>query len=362
MKFANRPSFLRLLLPVNFMNNELEITLFLELARTIPVIDVRSPGEFERGHIPGAHNLPLFDNAERAKIGTLYKQKGREEAVLAGLEIVGPKMSGFVQRSRELSKNNEVLVHCWRGGMRSGSFCWLLNMAGIKARTLKRGYKAYRNEVQSSFKNKAKLIVVGGETGSGKTDILKSIREKGEQVIDLEGYANHKGSSFGAMGQDPQPVTELFENKLHAQWSRLDLSKRIWVEDESKSIGRVFIPEGLWSQMKAAPVLRIKLPKSERIKRLVREYGTFEKKDLGAAIERIEKRLGGLAYKQAMEALNDSDLATVADLTLTYYDKAYNFPHEKRKFEGVHVVESDKDDADANAAKLIAAADEKLVG
>ena len=236
-----------LLYVVKYMQKELDILQFLTLAETIPVIDVRSPAEFEKGHIPGAFNIPLFNNEERAIVGTLYKQKGKNEAVLAGLDIVGPKMSSLVSEARKISVNNEVLVHCWRGGMRSGSFCWLLNTVGIKASTLKKGYKAYRNHVLQSFEKPFQIIILGGETGSGKTEILKYIREEGEQVIDLEGIAHHKGSSFGAIGQEPQPRPEQFENDLALQWNKLDPSKRIWLEDESKNIGRVFITDSLWN-------------------------------------------------------------------------------------------------------------------
>src|ERR1051326_4594701 len=142
------------------MDKELETGDFLEQAAKLPIIDVRSPAEFMRGHIPGAHNIPLFSNEERAEIGTLYKQKGREAAVLRGLDLVGPKMSGFVKDSKNIAVNNEVLLHCWRGGMRSGSFCWLLNTAGIHARTLKKGYKAYRNHVLRFFEHPFEVMVL----------------------------------------------------------------------------------------------------------------------------------------------------------------------------------------------------------
>ena len=342
------------------MEKELDIQSFLSLAETIPVIDVRSPAEFEIGHIPGAFNLPLFNNEERAIVGTLYKQKGRNEAVLAGLDIVGPKMSSLVNESKKIAVNNEVLVHCWRGGMRSGSFCWLMNTVGIKATTLKKGYKAYRQHVLQSFEKELQIIILGGETGSGKTEILKFVRATGEQVIDLEGFANHKGSSFGAIGQEPQPRPEQFENDLAKHWNTLDPERRVWLEDESKNIGRVFIPDALWNQMKLAPIIRVNVPKSERIKRLVKEYGTFDKKILQVAIERIQKRLGGQWVKRSIEALEAGDMATVADITLVYYDKAYNYNHELRKMEGVHFLEVEQDDPELNAKKVLAFADEKL--
>lgn len=297
---------------------------FLKQAQTLPIIDVRSPGEFDHAHIPGAVNIPLFDNEERAVIGTKYKQAGKDAAVLAGLDMVGPKMAGFVKQSRKLNpKNKEVLVHCWRGGMRSGSFAWLLNTAGVTATTLIGGYKAYRNAVLDGLVQPRPLLILGGKTGSGKTDILKALAEQGEQIIDLEGLAHHKGSSYGAIGQLPQPSTEQFENLIFEQWQQLDWSRRIWLEDESRNVGSCFIPMSLWHQMRAAPVAFVDVPKEVRIERLVREYTGIDHQLLIEATKRIERRLGGQVTKQALDALLTNNYATVADLTLDYYDKAY---------------------------------------
>jgi tRNA 2-selenouridine synthase len=323
---------------------------FLQASAEIPVIDVRSPGEFLRGHIPGAHNIPLFNNEERALVGTKYKQVGKEEAVLLGLEIVGPKMASFVREAKEMSKNGKVLVHCWRGGMRSGSFAWLLNTSGVEAITLKQGYKAYRRHVLKSFASPYTLIVLGGETGSGKTEILASLKERGEQVIDLEALAHHKGSAFGALGQQPQPGVEEFENLLYTELRGLDANRRIWVEDESKSIGRVFIPPDFWQQMKQAMMFRIALPKEARVERLLKEYGCFNITDLEASVLRIQKRLGGLATRQCQDALKIGDLKTVAEITLTYYDKAYT--HHKEDSGSCQRIVLEKDNPQ-EAASLI---------
>ena len=305
----------------------MDILPFLEAASHTPVIDVRSPAEFEKGHIPGAHNIPLFTNEERALVGTCYKNKGKDPAVMLGLELVGPKLASFVKTAGALAPGRKVLVHCWRGGMRSSSFAWLLQTAGFEAATLRKGYKAYRNHVLKSFECSYKLIVLGGETGSGKTEILKQLAARGEQFVDLEAMAHHKGSSFGALGQAPQPGVEAFENILSARLAALDLSRRIWVEDESRSIGRVFIPPAFWKQMKEAPLYCIQVAREKRIERLLAEYGLFSKSELAAAVSRIEKRLGGLATQECLAALEAGDLYTVASLTLAYYDKAYNHNH-----------------------------------
>ncbi len=322
------------------MQRPLSISEFLQDSVQKPVFDVRSPAEFEKGHIPGASNIPLFTNEERALVGTKYKNAGKDPAVLLGLEIVGPKLADFVRQAKALAPGKKVLVHCWRGGMRSSSFAWLLNTAGFEATTLHQGYKAYRRHVLRSFENRYQLLVLGGETGSGKTDILAQIAARGEQVIDLEALAHHRGSSFGALGQHPQPGVEVFENIFSHQLLLLDPSRRIWLEDESKSIGRVFIPDAFWMQMKTAPLIRVNVPKAARVARLVKEYGQFPKADLEAAVLRIQKRIGGLAYKQCIEALALGELATVADITLDYYDKAYNFNKEKNVVDSV-VMEAD---------------------
>ncbi len=328
---------------------------FLSLAQTRPVIDVRSPGEFAHAHIPGAVNIPLFDNDERAQVGTKYKQVGRDAAVLLGLELVGPKLAGFVRQARKLTKGGkpDVLVHCWRGGMRSGSFAWLLNTAGITATTLEGGYKAYRHVVLNLFTEPYKLMVLGGKTGSGKTDILKELARQGEQVIDLEAMAHHKGSSYGAIGQLPQPSSEQLENRLFTALRALNPAKRIWLEDESRSIGTCFVPRALWEQMQAAPVAFVDVPKPVRIQRLVAEYAGINHDLLVEATERIRKRLGGQATKDALAALTQHDYATVADLTLAYYDKAYMHGVLQRQAERVHTLSVMEDNPAETARQLI---------
>ncbi len=335
---------------------------FLNQAQSLPVIDVRSPGEFAHAHLPGAVNIPLFDNEERALVGTKYKQAGKDAAVLLGLDLIGTKMSGFVRQSRKLNPTNkEVLVHCWRGGMRSGSFAWLLNTAGIKATTLEGGYKAYRNTVLAAFSKPRNLLILGGKTGSGKTDILKQLAEQGEQIIDLEGLAHHKGSSYGAIGQLPQPSTEQFENVLYEAWRKLDAGKRIWLEDESRNVGSCFVPMPLWLQMRAAPVAFVDVLKPVRVERLVREYTGIDHTLLVEATERIRKRLGGKITQDALNALAQNDYATVADLTLDYYDKAYLHGLSQRDQSLVNKIEIVADEPAQTARQLIAWAETNAI-
>jgi tRNA 2-selenouridine synthase len=332
---------------------------FLKQAKTLPLIDVRSPGEFGHAHIPGAVNIPLFDDAERAQVGTRYKQAGKDLAVLMGLEMVGPKLADFVRQARKLTQisNGQVLVHCWRGGMRSGSFAWLLQTAGMYPNTLEGGYKAYRNTVLTALAEPRKLLILGGKTGSGKTDILRHLRQQGEQVICLESLAHHKGSSYGAIGQLPQPSSEQFENLIFREWAGLNPNKRIWLEDESRNVGACFVPMPLWLQMRAAPVAFVDIPKSLRISRLVQEYTGIDHQLLIEATKRIEKRLGGKVLKDCIAALTVGDYATVADLTLDYYDRAYLHGLSQRNPAQVFKLDIAEDNPATTAQTLVAWAD-----
>ncbi|MGE0090775.1 MAG: tRNA 2-selenouridine(34) synthase MnmH [Bacteroidales bacterium] len=343
------------------MVQKVDIKAFLELSKTIQVIDVRSPREFEFGHMPGALNIPLFDNNERAIVGTAYKQISRNDSVLKGLEIVGPKMKGFAEKAQELAINNQLLVYCWRGGMRSASMAWLFDMLGIKTFTLIGGYKSYRRYGKLKLSEAQKIIILGGLTGSGKTETLQKIKEKGEQILDLELLANHKGSAFGALGQNNQLPNEQFENNLIFEFLQLDPSKPIWLEDESHSIGANWIPNELFQKMRQAPVLKMELDKSERIKRLVKEYAGFDKFHLENCILKIGKRLGGQHVKHALECLKNDQLDVVADITLTYYDKSYSYGVDSREKGSVFPVPLKYDNPEENAKILIDFAKENLL-
>ncbi len=335
------------------MPNLLSPEEFLNQARTLPIIDVRSPAEWEQGHIPGSVNIPLFSNAERAKVGTRYKKAGREFAVEIGLEIVGPKMLDFVRKAKKVSIDKKVLVHCWRGGMRSASMAWLFETAGLTTSTLIGGYKAYRAFIREQFNKEVHLIVLGGHTGSGKTDILKVLEKKGEQFLDIEGIAHHKGSAFGTIGQLPQLSNEHFENKLAEAWLNFDLSRPIWVEDESRNLGINSIPDTLFRQMRTAKLWRIIVPKEVRIKRLVQEYALIDKKMLEDAIHKIERKLGGLKTTQCIEAIHLENYEFVADITLDYYDKGYEFGNAKRVQSTIRDIIIEEDEPEKTAHLLL---------
>jgi tRNA 2-selenouridine synthase len=301
----------------------LDITAFLNKSLMLPVMDVRSPAEFEHGHIPGAVNLPLFSNEERAVTGTLYLQKGSADAMMKGLEIIGPKMKEFASLAIKIAPGNEALLHCWRGGMRSKSMAWLLNTVGIKAYTLEGGYKSYRRFVHQYFEQPLNLVVIGGMTGSGKTDVLEALESQGQQVINLERIAGHKGSVFGGIGMPRQPTTEQFENDLFARIRLLERDKPIYIEDESIAIGRVFIPEPFYRQMSSARCVNLIVPPGRRIAYLVENYTTDDKELLVSGVKHIERRLGSEDAAKVIGLILNGEMAKAVEMVLKYYDKVY---------------------------------------
>lgn len=294
---------------------------FLTLRQQLPVVDVRSEGEYTEGHIQGVHNIPILNNEERKEVGTDYKKKGQQEAIKTGFRLVGPRLSQIVEDSQRLG--NEIIVHCWRGGMRSGNFCQFVQMANQKTHQLDGGYKSYRNEVLESFQQPLKLAILGGSTGSGKSDVLRALAGQGEQIIDLEHLANHKGSVFGGLMMPEQPTTEQFQNDLFETLLKLDRTKRIWIEDESIGIGRIFLPEAFWKQMTSSPIVEIEVGKEKRIERLVREYGGADTNQFLEAMAKITRKLGGQHFNTAREKLLQGDMSATIDILLIYYDKAY---------------------------------------
>src|SRR5688572_3818672 len=338
---------------------KLHIEEFLELAKHYQVIDVRSPGEYKHAHIPGAYTLPLFTDEERAAVGTAYKQESREKAIKLGLDFFGPKMKNMIEEVERLIGNRQqtisdppgknlpiancLLLYCWRGGMRSAGVAWLMDLYGFKVYTLSGGYKKFRNHVLETFKLPFQFKILGGYTGSGKTEVLKELKRKGEPIVDLEDIAKHKGSAFGNIGLPPQPTQEMFENILalelrkssmiNGQWSiqadvgsyspfTIDHSP-IWLEDESQRIGLVNLPGDLWKSMRQSPVYFLDISFEERLNHIIQEYGNLSREKMMDAIERISQRLGGLESKNAMSLLQQNDIPACFRILLTYYDRWY---------------------------------------
>jgi tRNA 2-selenouridine synthase len=325
---------------------------FLSLRQSLPLIDVRSEGEFDVGHIQGAINIPLLNNEERIIVGTAYKQKGQATAIKEGFRLVGPRLLDIIKETEGISLGRELLVYCWRGGMRSSNFGQLVGMAKIKTHTLKGGYKAYRQLAFDYFSKPLDLMLIGGCTGSGKSEVLRALQQEGEQILDLESLANHKGSAFGGLMMPPQPTTEQFHNNLFEEILKLDLSKRIWVEDESITIGKVSLPPPFWNQIRNSPVVEMDVLKEIRIQRLVNEYGIANKEEFLVCMDKIIKRLGGQHYKSAKEKWLAGDAATTIDILLTYYDKYYSGSLQKKSNRIISTLEWDGVDAPKLAMKM----------
>lgn len=294
------------------------------------LLDVRSPAEFTQGHIPGAVSFPLFSNEERSQVGICYKQKGRDAAVELGLAIVGPKLAEFVQAAKCLTSHRTLRIHCWRGGMRSGSMAWLMETAGFQVTLLNQGYKGFRHWVRNTLAVPKPLIILGGMTGTGKTAVLQALAAQGEQILDLEALAHHRGSSYGALGLPPQPSTEHFENHLATTWATLQAQRPIWIEAESRMVGTCRIPNELFGPMLAAPVMQIERSRAERVALLLEVYGIADRDALIVATERITRRLGGQHAQRAIALIRAGNLAPAIEIVLDYYDKTYQFDLKRR--------------------------------
>ncbi len=292
------------------------------------MVDVRSPSEFNHAHIPNAINLPLFSDEQRAIVGTAYKQVSREEAIKIGLDYFGPQMRFMVEKIENIIANKEskkILVHCWRGGMRSGAVSWLLDMYGFEVSLLIGGYKAYRNYVLDTLNKDYNLKIIAGYTGSRKTQYLHQLSRDGKSVIDLEALANHKGSAFGHLGQDnEQPSQELFENKIASILHRFKNANIIYIEDECRRMGHVYIPDGLWGNMKKASLLSLEITFEERLKNILDEYGNYPPDQLKEGVMRIAKRLGGLETKNCLASIDNGDINEAFSILIKYYDRSYD--------------------------------------
>jgi len=302
--------------------DKIDLSAFLQIGKNQPIIDVRSPGEYNEGHIPSSINIPLFSDEERKEVGITYKTEGQQAAIKKGLSFVGPKMADMVSQAESLG-HQHLLVHCWRGGMRSESVAWLLKTCGFTVNTLAGGYKSYRNGILAYFRQSLPLVVLTGYTGSMKTEILVELKKKGEQVVDFEGLANHQGSSFGKQLSSGQPTSEQYQNLLFENFRPLDLTRRIWVEDEPFKIGRVCMVEELHHQKNLAPHVFIEVSKDLRLTHLLRNYGNLSAEKLITATQDIAKKLGKAEAGQAVEWINNGHLREAAAVILSYYDRRY---------------------------------------
>lgn len=335
------------------MVKQLPLSEFLEKAKTTVVVDVRTPLEFQQGHMPGALNIPIFTNEERVIVGTTYKQQGRQPAILLGFELTGPKWAEFIKEAERIAPDKKIMVHCWRGGMRSGALAWAFDLYGFEVSTLKGGYKTFRRSGIDSFSNTYPFTILSGSTGCAKTKTLQEMKALGEQVIDLEDLAQHQGSSFGSMGKMIQPSQEQFENLLGLELQRMDLSKPIWLEDESVTIGKRVIPKPIWEQMRKAPIIKMEIPKEERIDFLNEDYGTLDKVFLKESVLRIAKRLGPLETKLTLQAIDEGKMKDFINQVLVYYDKTYQKGLNNRAILNLQTIDLEKIDPKENAKAIL---------
>ena len=306
-----------------------EITVDEALKKGYRFVDTRTREEFEEFHIPGAYNVPLFTVEERKEVSKVYYEKGEKEARLYALKIVGPKLHQMVEEIKEIKeREGKVVVYCWRGGLRSLAVAAICNLAGVNVPRLIGGYRAFRQYILKRMgellKNK-KLIVLYGPTGSGKTRIIRTLKEKGYPVIDLEGLAGHRGSVFGGIGLK-QPSQKMFDALLWQEVERLKESPCILVEGESRKIGRLFIPEPFWEAMQKGEKIFVELPLEERVKISMEDYGVnrFSPEVYLESLSRIKKILGDEKYREVKSLIEEKRYReAVSELMVNYYDKLY---------------------------------------
>ena len=308
------------------------------------VLDVRSPKEFNQGHIHGAHNLPLLNDDERHIVGITYKEQGQNAAVKKGFELVGHKFSTYITEASALSPSGKILIYCWRGGLRSNVMAWLLGLSGVDVTLLKGGYKSYRQWCQEQFIAERNLLVLSGKTGTGKSDLLHLLQtQNNNNVLDLEMLADHKGSAFGGLGQATQSTQEQFENDLG--WRLEELSAQlIWVEDESRLIGRLRIPDSFFSRMQRSPIVEVERGKAARSELILKDYGKFPKALLEEKTQTLKKRMGGDRVKIALTCLESGDMQGWLDPLLDYYDRAYAHGLSLKSKQVIATIDADKYD------------------
>jgi tRNA 2-selenouridine synthase len=299
------------------------------LAKDHFLIDARSPSEFLSGHLPGAYNVPILNDEQRHLVGICYKQRGNEAAVELGFELAGGDFARKIRTVKDIANGSPVIVYCWRGGQRSAILSWILSAAGITVQRLGGGYKAFRNQAYRLFSEPHHLIMLTGKTGSGKTELLHELRKRAHSIIDLEGIANHRGSSFGGIGMPPQPTQEHFENLLAWELSE-NLHKLIWIEGESRFIGKIRIPDNFYLQMQRCRSVQLERLLSSRVNRVLAEYGQYERNILKEKTVAITKRMGGDRVKLSIEALDNGNMEGWLIPLLDYYDRTYMHSIEGR--------------------------------
>lgn len=334
------------------------------LARFDDIIDVRSPAEFEDDHMPGAISLPVLSNSERAEVGTIYKQESPFRAKRIGGAIVARNIAHHLDTAlADKPKSWRPLVYCWRGGMRSNAMATILSSVGWPTGIIRGGYKTWRREVVTGLEHDDTLLpvhLIDGQTGTGKTALLKALEAAGGQVVDLETLANHRGSAFGDMGDGRQPAQRLFETEIWDRLRRFDPGRPVFLEAESALIGRRRVPRRLWKSMLSAPRIEIHLPLDARAAYLTRTYADIiaNAPRLSAAINRLK----GIQSKETIEAWHElaargEFIELARQLIERHYDPLYARSRKRRRDEPAQIIElvsADEEDFRAAAAALLA--------
>ncbi len=314
-------------------------------------VDVRSPGEYAEDHIPGAVNLPIFDNDERREIGTLYRMAGRDKAVLRGTEIGGRRIGDIINRLSE-TKGREIVIYCARGGMRSGSVASLLDSLGISTFRITDGYKSYRRYVNhnlSVIRIVPQIFILQGLTGAGKTDIIKIL----ENSIDLEEFAGHRSSVFGGIGLT-QRTQKNFETRLFNSINKLEKAPYLVIEGESRKVGNLHIPDNIFSQMQAGLFIYIETPIERRISIIREEYARFEEHEkIIQNVNSIRSKLGNKKTDLLIELYSAREIDEFIEiLLLEYYDLLYK--HSLEKYQYISVINNnDTEEAAGNVESVI---------
>ncbi|WP_052464944.1 tRNA 2-selenouridine(34) synthase MnmH [Geoalkalibacter subterraneus] len=304
------------------------------------LIDTRTPEEFAEATIPGAVNVPLFSNEERARVGTVYHREGAAAARLLSVDLVAPRIPALVREVMGLcgDDRSSVIVFCWRGGERSRAVATFLRLAGISARQLEGGHKAFRAYVRQYFERGqwGRLLVLRGLTGVGKTRFLLKLRDRGHPVIDLEGLANHRGSAFGALGCAPQPSQKMFEALLWDELRHVGLEGYALAEGESRHIGKCRLPAEVYASLQEETSLWLHASAEVRVKRLLEDYPAVEqcRDQFRGPIQALRRRLGGERVARLLALLDEGDWENLAgELMLYYYDPLYRHTLPQRRIE-----------------------------
>ncbi len=311
------------------MNYNIDFVDTLGLGKVV-YVDVRSEGEYAEDHIPGAVNLPVFNNEERAEIGTVYRQVSKAAARRLGLSVLAPKLPTLIDQIALLAEGSQVVLYCWRGGMRSQAIWEVCKMMRIPALYLNGGYKGYRSWVNEYWQQpfSFSVVVLHGLTGVGKTQIIKKLQSLGLQALDLEGLANNRGSVFGSIGLYKQPSQKSFESQLCLSLRGCNIEKPVIVECESKRIGRLLLPDNFFRAMGIGCHILLYDNVENRISKILADYQPERwQEDILVAIRRLEKWLG----KKNVKNLTDDILKgayeeVVKKLLLDYYDPMYSYP------------------------------------